>query len=134
MGKKSIQKPEESAISKLKRILKNPKSLSHTRSYRKPAKTADTNSRISSAPKIDRTERERERDLLIVIMYKNRKHQGLATRSKRKTKLKRNKKKKNRSMLCFALFFPPKNFKEKPGNMIRSSNEPMSPIIIYLNK
>jgi len=106
MGKKSIQKPEESAISKLKRIPKNPKSLSRTRSYRKPAKTADTNSRISSAPKIDRTERERERererDLLIVIMYKKRKHQGLATRSKRKTKLKRNKKKKNRSMLCFA--------------------------------
>jgi hypothetical protein len=62
MGKKSIQKPEESAISKLKRIPKNPKSLSRTRSYRKPAKTADTNSRISSAPKIDRTERERERE------------------------------------------------------------------------
>ncbi len=60
VGKKSIQKPEESAISKLKRIPKNPKSLSHTRSYRKPAKTADTHSRISSAPKIDRTERERE--------------------------------------------------------------------------
>jgi hypothetical protein len=132
MGKKSIQKPEESAISKLKRISKNPKSLSHTRSYRKPAKTADTHSRFSSALKIERT--ERERDLLIVIMYEKRKHQGLATRSKRKTKLKRNKKKKNRSMLGLALFFSPKNFKEKPANMIRSSNEPMSPIIIYLNK
>jgi hypothetical protein len=106
MGKKSIQKPEESAISKLKRIPKNPKSLSHTRSYRKPAKTADTHSRFSSALKIERTERERERS-------SHRHHvqetetSGFCNQIKTQNEVEKEEEEEINALFCF-VFFPQK--------------------------